>query len=154
MNYRNASDIFPDELLKEIQKYSSGELIYVPSPRNGQIGEPSPVPEPFTHNATVKSATNTCRRARPSASWLQNMDCQQTPYGEFCTNKMEPAISNASQHIDTAGSLDLYPEYIIFSRLPYFIPDILLILSISSKSACEIQIPSSGTECTTSPSPI
>lgn len=30
MNYRNASDIFPDELLKEIQKYSSGELIYVP----------------------------------------------------------------------------------------------------------------------------
>lgn len=30
MKYRNASDIFPDELLKEIQKYSSGELIYVP----------------------------------------------------------------------------------------------------------------------------
>jgi Mor family transcriptional regulator len=30
MKYRNASDIFPDELLKEIQKYSSGELIYIP----------------------------------------------------------------------------------------------------------------------------
>ena len=30
MKYRNASEIFPDELLKEIQKYSSGELIYVP----------------------------------------------------------------------------------------------------------------------------
>ena len=30
MKYRNAKDIFPDELLKEIQKYSSGELIYVP----------------------------------------------------------------------------------------------------------------------------
>lgn len=30
MRYRNASDIFPDKLLKEIQKYSSGELIYIP----------------------------------------------------------------------------------------------------------------------------
>ena len=30
MKYRNAADIFPDELLAEIQKYSSGELIYIP----------------------------------------------------------------------------------------------------------------------------
>ena len=30
LKYRNATDIFPDELLAEIQKYSSGELIYIP----------------------------------------------------------------------------------------------------------------------------
>ena len=30
MKYRNASEIFPDELLKEIQKYSSGEIVYIP----------------------------------------------------------------------------------------------------------------------------
>lgn len=30
MKYRNASEIFPDELLKQIQRYSSGELIYIP----------------------------------------------------------------------------------------------------------------------------
>ena len=30
MRYRNASEIFPDELLKEIQKYSAGEMIYIP----------------------------------------------------------------------------------------------------------------------------
>ena len=30
MKYRNATDIFPDELLMQIQKYSSGELIYIP----------------------------------------------------------------------------------------------------------------------------
>lgn len=30
MRYRNASDIFQDKLLKEIQKYSTGELIYIP----------------------------------------------------------------------------------------------------------------------------
>lgn len=30
MKYRNASEIFPDELLAEIQKYSSGELVYIP----------------------------------------------------------------------------------------------------------------------------
>lgn len=31
MKYKNASDILPDELLKEIQKYSSGEILYIPS---------------------------------------------------------------------------------------------------------------------------
>ena len=30
MKYKNAQDIFPDELLKEIQKYAEGETIYVP----------------------------------------------------------------------------------------------------------------------------
>lgn len=30
MKYRNASDIFPDDLLKEIQKYAAGETIYIP----------------------------------------------------------------------------------------------------------------------------
>ncbi|HBT63817.1 MAG TPA: hypothetical protein DEB10_04035 [Ruminococcaceae bacterium] len=31
MKYRNASDILPDELLKEVQKYASGETLYIPS---------------------------------------------------------------------------------------------------------------------------
>jgi len=31
MKYRNASEILPDELLKELQKYTSGEMLYIPS---------------------------------------------------------------------------------------------------------------------------
>lgn len=31
MKYKNASDILPDKLLREIQKYISGELLYIPS---------------------------------------------------------------------------------------------------------------------------
>lgn len=31
MKYRNASDILPDKLLREIQKYTSGETLYIPS---------------------------------------------------------------------------------------------------------------------------
>lgn len=31
MKYRNAQDILPDKLLKELQKYASGETIYIPS---------------------------------------------------------------------------------------------------------------------------
>lgn len=34
MKYRNASEILPDKLLKEIQKYTSGEAIYIPSDKN------------------------------------------------------------------------------------------------------------------------
>lgn len=30
MNYKNAKDIFPPELLKEIQNYVQGERIYIP----------------------------------------------------------------------------------------------------------------------------
>lgn len=30
MKYRKASDILPDELLREIQRYTEGEAIYVP----------------------------------------------------------------------------------------------------------------------------
>ncbi|WMJ23851.1 CD3324 family protein [Paludicola sp. MB14-C6] len=31
MKYKNASDILPDELLREIQQYVSGEALYIPS---------------------------------------------------------------------------------------------------------------------------
>ena len=30
MNYRRASDILPEELLREIQKYTQGEALYIP----------------------------------------------------------------------------------------------------------------------------
>lgn len=31
MKYKNAADILPDELLRELQKYISGEALYVPA---------------------------------------------------------------------------------------------------------------------------
>ena len=31
MKYRNAQDIFPEDLLKQIQRYVSGETIYIPA---------------------------------------------------------------------------------------------------------------------------
>ena len=33
MKYKNASDILPESLLREIQKYIAGEVIYIPSGR-------------------------------------------------------------------------------------------------------------------------
>ena len=30
MKYRNAAEIFPEELLREIQRYASGEAVYIP----------------------------------------------------------------------------------------------------------------------------
>ena len=34
MKYRNASEILPDDLLKELQKYAPGEILYVPSEKD------------------------------------------------------------------------------------------------------------------------
>lgn len=31
MKYRNASDVLPDALLRELQKYAPGEMLYIPS---------------------------------------------------------------------------------------------------------------------------
>lgn len=31
MNYKNAKDIFPKEILEEIQKYAAGQLVYFPN---------------------------------------------------------------------------------------------------------------------------
>lgn len=31
MKYENGKDIFPEELLKQIQKYVSGKVVYIPS---------------------------------------------------------------------------------------------------------------------------
>ena len=33
MGYRNAQDIFPEALLRQIQRYVSGETIYIPAGR-------------------------------------------------------------------------------------------------------------------------
>ena len=30
MKYRNATELFPDHLVREMQKYASGELVYIP----------------------------------------------------------------------------------------------------------------------------
>lgn len=33
MKYQNAADVLPPELLRELQKYASGSVLYVPKPR-------------------------------------------------------------------------------------------------------------------------
>lgn len=34
MRYKNASDVLPDDLLKEVQKYAAGETLYFPKATN------------------------------------------------------------------------------------------------------------------------
>lgn len=34
MKYKNAQDILPDKLLRELQKYAAGETLYIPSNEN------------------------------------------------------------------------------------------------------------------------
>lgn len=31
MKYENGKDIFPEQLLRQIQKYAAGKLVYIPS---------------------------------------------------------------------------------------------------------------------------
>ena len=39
MKYENGKDIFPEKLLKQIQKYAAGKLVYIPSPEKKDWGE-------------------------------------------------------------------------------------------------------------------
>jgi len=36
MKYKNASDVLPDDLLKEVQKYAAGETLYFPKDKERQ----------------------------------------------------------------------------------------------------------------------
>ena len=36
MKYKNASDVLPDSLLKEVQKYAAGETLYFPKDKERQ----------------------------------------------------------------------------------------------------------------------
>jgi len=36
MKYKNASDVLPESLLKEVQKYAAGETLYFPKDRERQ----------------------------------------------------------------------------------------------------------------------
>jgi len=36
MKYVKADDVFPEDLLKEIQKYIHGELVYIPKPKGAR----------------------------------------------------------------------------------------------------------------------
>ena len=36
MRYKNASDVLPESLLKEVQKYAAGETLYFPKDRERQ----------------------------------------------------------------------------------------------------------------------
>lgn len=39
MNYENGRDVFPERLLKQIQKYAAGKLVYIPSSEKKDWGE-------------------------------------------------------------------------------------------------------------------
>ncbi|HIS69045.1 MAG TPA: hypothetical protein IAA58_06755 [Candidatus Gallacutalibacter stercoravium] len=36
MKYRNANEVLPDDLLKEVQKYANGEALYFPKQKDRQ----------------------------------------------------------------------------------------------------------------------
>lgn len=42
MKYENAGEVLPEELLKEIQKYAAGKLLYIPKGEEKKAGEKRP----------------------------------------------------------------------------------------------------------------
>ena len=38
MKYKKADEIFPEKLLKEVQKYIAGEMVYIPAPEGKRKG--------------------------------------------------------------------------------------------------------------------
>lgn len=54
MKYKNAKDILPDKLLRELQEYISGGVLYVPHSGEKSSGERIPVQGSITSNGTRK----------------------------------------------------------------------------------------------------
>ena len=56
MGYRNAQDIFPEGLLRQIQRYVAGETIYIPAGDEGKPGVKHPDTNAISGKETGRSA--------------------------------------------------------------------------------------------------
>lgn len=61
MKYKNAQDILPDKLLRELQQYISGGVLYVPSADTKNHGERFPAPGHIINSGMKKSGKSTGR---------------------------------------------------------------------------------------------
>lgn len=88
MKYRKASDIFPDELLREIQKYSSGELIYIPKATDRENWGKAPVPRPSMYSEITKYGINTAMKEKALKNWPWNTACRRKQFGKSYINNL------------------------------------------------------------------
>ena len=57
--YKNAADVLPDELLKQLQQYAAGDILYVPSPDKRQSWGSSGTREHYEkRNAEIRRLYN------------------------------------------------------------------------------------------------
>ena len=87
MKYRNASEILPDSLLRELQKYASGELLYIPADSGRKNGANAPGRVPFIRNATRKSATGIFISKFPSRRSARSTAFPLRPCGRSSTGE-------------------------------------------------------------------
>lgn len=87
MKYRNASEIFPDELLREIQKYSSGELVYIPEKEEKKDGAPYPGPGYIMSSAMKRSGAGFMWKSRKCRNWPRSMGCRLRRCGKYYTDE-------------------------------------------------------------------
>lgn len=86
MKYRNAQDILPDRLLRELQQYVSGETLYIPSNQEKKFWGRAPAPENIIKGETRKFAKNTA--AEPAwRNWPGNTISLWTLSGKFCSGQ-------------------------------------------------------------------
>ena len=64
MKYKNAQDILPDKLLRELQQYISGGVLYVPSADTKKSWERFPAPGHIINSGMKKSGKSTGRDVR------------------------------------------------------------------------------------------
>ncbi len=64
MKYKNASDVLPEALLKEVQKYAAGETLYFPqSAERKKWGEASGARQYFQRRNEEIRAKYACKRS-------------------------------------------------------------------------------------------
>ena len=57
--YKNAADVLPDDLLKQLQQYAAGDILYVPSPDKRQSWGSSGTREHYEkRNAEIRRLYN------------------------------------------------------------------------------------------------
>ncbi|WP_339328803.1 hypothetical protein [Paenibacillus polymyxa] len=77
MNYLKATDLLPDDLLKEVQRYIQGELIYIPNRPSERRRWGKALEQPNIISIGTKRYVQDLMRECPLTSSQNNTDCLQ-----------------------------------------------------------------------------
>lgn len=122
MNYENAGDLLPEELLKEVKKYAAGKLLYVPLDQEKKAwGEASGYRQVLVRRNQIiynKYLHGTSISELSKEYYLSQETVKRIVYSKKDTNKLDyyPTAQSAAAYSEAGMLEEWIHTYLLFGR--------------------------------------